>query len=151
MKAKEICYRGGIAIFPLPEDWVEEYEPSGGATFYDDVPNSGTLRLNILEFEHSDGASPFPDFEPFRDGLQLRTSKEQFVEDGHHCILLSWQIGFVVGESHFRIANFTYTIEADQFRGKQAQYEIGVVKTVLRMAEFGRELGIIGEFNQESP
>ena len=151
IKAKEIYYRGGIAIFPLPKDWIEAYEPSGGGTFYNDVPNSGTLRLNVLGFENPDGVTIPPNFEPFRDGLYLRTSKERFVEDGDDCILLSWQIGFPVGEFHFRIANFTYTIEAAMFRGEQAQYEISVVKTVLKMAEFGRELGLSGDFNHDSP
>ena len=92
-----------------------------------------------------------PDFEPFRDGLHLRTSKERFVEDGDECILLSWQIGIPVGEFYFRIANFTYTIEADRFRGKQAQYEIGIVKMVLKTAEFGRELGETGDYPPNLP
>ena len=127
------------------------YELSGGGTFYDDVPNSGTLRLNVLGFEYLDGVTIPPDFEPFRDGLHLRTSKERFVEDGDECILLSWQIGFPVGEFNFRIANFTYTIEADRFRGTQAQYEIGVVKMILKMAEFGRELGETGDYPPSSP
>ena len=151
IKAKEICYRGGIAIFPLPENWVEEYDPSGGGSFYDDAPNSGTLRLNILDFEHPDGVTIPSDFEPFRDGLHLRTSKEQFTEDGDDCILLSWQIGFPVGDSNFRIANFTYTVEANQFRSEQAQYDISVVKMILKMAKFGRELGVTGDFNPDSP
>ena len=145
IKAKEINYRGGIAIFPLPEDWFEEYESSGGGTFYDTVPNSGTLRLNVLDFDHPNGVTIPPDFEPFRDGLHIRTAKEQFTEDGISCILLSWQIGYPVGGFHFRIANFTYSIEADQFRGDQAQYEISVVKMILKMAEFGRELGVSGD------
>ena len=100
--------------------------------------------MNVLGFEHPDGVTIPPDFELFRDGLHLRTSKERFVEDGDDCILLSWQIGFPVGESYFRIANFTYTIEADQFRSEQAQYEISVVKTILKMAKFGRERGLSG-------
>ena len=49
------------------------------------------------------------------------------------------------------IANFSYTIEADRFRGEQAQYEIGVVKMILKMAEFGRELGEAGDSPPNSP
>ena len=47
-RLKNICYRGGIACFEIPASWKEEYEPSGGATFYEDLPDSGTLRLNAL-------------------------------------------------------------------------------------------------------
>ena len=109
------------------------------------------MRLNVLGFEYPDGVTVPSDFEPFRDGLHLRTSKKRFVEDGDECILLSWQIGFPVGEFSFRIANFSYTIEADRFRGEQAQYEIGVVKMILKMAEFGRELGEAGDSPPNSP
>ena len=65
--------------------------------------------------------------------------------------MLSWQIGFPVGDSNFRIANFTYTVEANQFRSEQAQYDISVVKMILKMAKFGRELGVTGDFNPDSP
>ncbi|MEM7477791.1 MAG: hypothetical protein AAF483_22620 [Planctomycetota bacterium] len=107
--------------------------------------------MNALGFEHPDGVTIPPDFQPFRDGLHLRTSKEHFVEDGNDCILLSWQIGYPVGKSHFRIANFTYTMEDDRFNGEQAQFEINVIKTVLKKAEFGRGPGVSGDFNLESP
>ena len=49
-KRKTISYRGGIARFNIPASWTEEYEPTGGATFYEDEPDSGTLRLNVLNF-----------------------------------------------------------------------------------------------------
>lgn len=145
INAKEICYRGGIVIFPLPENWIEEYEPSGGGTFFEDAPQSGTLRLNVLDFDFdANSETRFDSYQPFRDGLHIKTAKEQFVEDDDECILLSWQIGYDVGGNRFRIANFTYTIEAAKFRGEQALYELSVIKMILKMAEFGRELGETG-------
>ena len=42
---KTIIYRGGIARFRVPHSWVEEYEPEGGGTFYEDGPDTGTLRM----------------------------------------------------------------------------------------------------------
>lgn len=145
IKVREIFYRGGIAIFPLPDNWIEEYEPSGGGTFYEDAAHGGTLRLNVLGFDfNTNSATRFGEYQPFRDGLHIKTTKEQFVEDDDECILLSWQIGYDVGDNHFRIANFTYTIEAMAFRGEQAQYELSVIEMILKMAEFGRELGEAG-------
>jgi hypothetical protein len=44
---KRIAYRGGIVSFVIPDVWLEEYEGEGGATFYEDKPGSGTLRLNV--------------------------------------------------------------------------------------------------------
>lgn len=45
---KEIVYRGGIVVFSIPSNWKEEYEPNGGATFYQEGFKTGTLRLSIL-------------------------------------------------------------------------------------------------------
>src|SRR5438552_168389 len=45
---KTISYRGGIVTFRIPSHWREEYEPNGGGTFYDDNPDSATLRLNVI-------------------------------------------------------------------------------------------------------
>jgi hypothetical protein len=47
---KPITYRGGIVRFEIPSDWIEEFETSGGGTFYENRPDSGTLRLNVLSF-----------------------------------------------------------------------------------------------------
>lgn len=51
---KHIKYRGGIAEFQIPSHWREEYEPGGGGTFYEDSPDSGTLRLNVLSLSSKD-------------------------------------------------------------------------------------------------
>jgi hypothetical protein len=48
---KTVEYRGGVISFRIPNNWIEEYETDGGGTFYEDVEDSGTLRLNILTFE----------------------------------------------------------------------------------------------------
>jgi hypothetical protein len=32
---KTVKYRGGIAEFVIPIQWQEEYDPRGGATFYE--------------------------------------------------------------------------------------------------------------------
>ncbi|HSI65722.1 MAG TPA: hypothetical protein VLE43_21530, partial [Candidatus Saccharimonadia bacterium] len=50
-ETKTVTYRGGVVVFDLPARWVEEYEPSGGGTFYEDTPQSGTLRLSVLGFQ----------------------------------------------------------------------------------------------------
>jgi hypothetical protein len=47
---KHVEYRGGLVRFELPRHWVEEYEPNGGGTFYDEAVDAVTLRLNVLSF-----------------------------------------------------------------------------------------------------
>lgn len=45
---KLIEYRGGVVNFRIPSHWREEYSDYDGGQFYDDRPNSGTLRLTII-------------------------------------------------------------------------------------------------------
>jgi hypothetical protein len=48
---EKIVYRGGIAHFHVPTSWVEEYEPAGGGTFYENKPGTGTLRVNVMDLK----------------------------------------------------------------------------------------------------
>jgi hypothetical protein len=50
-RMKRLEYRGGLVRFELPSHWVEEYEPEGGGTFYDNTIEAVTLRLNVLSFQ----------------------------------------------------------------------------------------------------
>lgn len=148
---KEINYRGGIARFNIPVDWKEEYEPSGGGTFYKDGADTGTLRLNVLDFAKTDNTqhTPFESmgFEPFRDGLYIKTDKKRFTEDGVNCILLNWQVAYEVENDHYRIASFNHTIVENQFPSEQTKEELNIIGSILRDAEFGRRLGIAGDYH----
>jgi hypothetical protein len=64
---KLITYRGGIAIFEVPNSWVEEYESKGGGTFYEPRDDSGTLRLNVLGFESENEPAPQMALSALRD------------------------------------------------------------------------------------
>lgn len=48
---KTINYRDGFVRFDIPDHWVEEYEASGGGTFYELGGDTGTLRLSVLSFK----------------------------------------------------------------------------------------------------
>ncbi|MBK1884857.1 hypothetical protein JIN85_20775 [Luteolibacter pohnpeiensis] len=148
---KGINYRGGIVKLSIPEDWKEEYEPSGGATFYEDREDSGTLRLNVLTFEKNEGKEPFTDgkFEPFRDDLYLKSEFKRFEEDGTNCILLNWQVGYETEGNEYRIASFCHTVLEDQFRAESTKEEIKIIKWILQNAEFGKSKASIGDYEHE--
>jgi hypothetical protein len=55
MQMKRIEYRGGIASFELPSHWREEHAVEGGATFYDERPDSGTLGTEKVSGTFFDG------------------------------------------------------------------------------------------------
>lgn len=138
----------GIARFSIPVDWKEEYESSGGATFYEDVPNSGTLRLNVLGFRRNSDVGSFESlgFKPFRDELYLKSESKNFTEEGVDCVLLNWSVGYDTEGDTYRIASFNHTIEAVHFRSEQTKREIKLIKWILKTAEFGRALGEAGDF-----
>ena len=148
---KDINYRGGIVKFSIPADWKEEYEPSGGATFYEDRDESGTLRLNVLTFEKKEGKEPFINsgFEHFRNDLYLKSESKRFEEDGTNCILLNWQVGYETDGNEYRIASFSHTVLEDQFRAESTKEEIKIIKWALQNAEFGRAKGSIGDYDHE--
>ncbi|NUY79653.1 hypothetical protein HUK80_02000 [Flavobacterium sp. MAH-1] len=53
---KKILYRGGLLQFKIPENDVEEYDEIEGATFYEDGPYTGTVRLNVITLEKPGGS-----------------------------------------------------------------------------------------------
>ena len=91
-RLKTICYRGGIARFDIPASWKEEDEPSGHASFYEDRPDSGTLRFHVLDFSANSKATGDPmvesliaksEYKMLRHGLAIKqyvTSAEEDTE-----------------------------------------------------------------------
>ncbi|NWK57737.1 hypothetical protein HW115_19115 [Verrucomicrobiaceae bacterium N1E253] len=145
---KDILYRGGLVTFRIPLDWEEEYDPSGGGTFYKDVLGSGTLRLNVLSFRRGPNSDnkPFDDFEPYHDGLYIKTESKGVVERGVSCILFSWQIAYRVEGGAYRMAIFTYSIESERLGGDDAQAELGMINELIEGAQFSRAIGAGGDY-----
>jgi hypothetical protein len=53
------------------EEEVEEYEPQGGGTFYAAGDDTGTLRINVMDFERpADGVAPGQSAYDFLAGMQ---------------------------------------------------------------------------------
>jgi hypothetical protein len=146
--SKRITYRGGIVIFDIPAAWVEEYEPDGGGTFYEDRPDSGTLRLSVLSFDSTD--TPASEMartalkgeqELRTDGLpmqyQISTTKEAEEELELH----SWRIAVPVEPRSVRIAIFTYTILTGQLGQARIANEFRAVLAAVRGATFSKAQG----------
>lgn len=153
-RLKNICYRGGIARFDIPASWKEEYEPSGGATFYEDHPGSGTLRVNVLGF--SSNAEETCEqmvasliakngYRMLRDGLAIKQHVETAEEDSETLHIHYWQVVIPVQGSHARLAIFSYTILASQANDEKVRQEIELLGRSIRNGEFSREQGVSGD------
>jgi hypothetical protein len=105
---KTITYRGGIAEFSIPSHWREEYEPAGGATFYEDSADSGTLRLSVLSFESASTPAEQMAATAFRDGqvtstdgaLPLRRRESSVEENGETLHIVTWDVPFRFRRDH---------------------------------------------------
>jgi hypothetical protein len=132
---KQIIYRGGLVKFRLPNSWIEEYEADGGGTFYEDKPNSGTLRLNVLSFKATDEKTSEIVSEAIAEQFQhsrhgqvdilpngnvLQKYTETAVEDGEELLIYYWKLGSPIPPQTIRIALFSYTILSNQAEDAKA-------------------------------
>jgi hypothetical protein len=150
---KTISYRGGIVRFSLPSHWREEYEPDGGGTFYEDKPDSGTLRLNVISAESKSGESSEQAIERtflnescevLPSGLRMRHRIVPAEERGTSLRLHRWEIAVPVPPTRLRIVCFTHTILARQESDPATIAELALVEQAIRSAEFSREPGVSG-------
>lgn len=151
---KTIRYRGGIANFEIPASWLEEFEPSGGGTFYEDRTDSGTLRLNVLSFtsngkesgeEMVAGMISRSGYAEMHDGLAIMQEVESTDYDGEALCIHYWRIAIPVEDCSARLAIFSYTILASQADDLAMQQEIELLDRCIRHATFSRVAGVSGD------
>jgi hypothetical protein len=155
--SKRVAYRGGIASFDLPASWVEEYEAAGGGTFYEDRPDSGTLRLNVLGFDSE--STPAQEMavsalkgavERSAEGFPLHYEIRSAEEAGEQLEIHRWQVAIPVLPHTMRLAVFSYTILAGQQRDPRIAEELRVVDTAVRNASFSTQRGVSGNYDHSA-
>jgi hypothetical protein len=159
---KTIKYRGGIARFQIPESWVEEYEPKGGGTFYEPGDDTGTLRINVLDFEWeakdaNSNCSAFEilaltrniaEIEPLPNSTAVARYVNQEDEDNVPLRIYNWQICLCVTPAHYRIVVFTYTIVDGQERDLKMQEELQLLDRLIVGGEYPAVEGVSGDYIQ---
>ncbi|WP_214470394.1 hypothetical protein [Mesorhizobium sp. dw_380] len=119
MKTKKIEYRGGLITFEIPYVWIEEYEAEDGGMFYEDGPDTGTLRLNVTTFRAgpnqllTDAGSlltsiNLTNIEKLSNGNAISIGVSNFEEEGTSLAMRSWRLCQVIGPDFGRVAIFTY-------------------------------------------
>lgn len=152
---KTISYRGGIVRFRIPKTWAEEYEEKGGGMFYEDKPDSSTLRLNVLTYRHS---TPVDD-QVAIEMLRARTKEEEQIvrhadgrssishwifgqENDEQLAIRYWYVANLVPPHHVRIAIFSYAILESQTTDGLFVEEAKMIDQEIRTCRFAKELGI---------
>lgn len=153
---KEVNYRQGLIAFAIPFAWREEYEPSGGGTFYLDEPDSGTLRLNVLTFRKSHSAALLSSTEvlsgmrtehgaavrELANGNAIREYVVRTEEEGEAITLFWWELANVVPPDHVRIATFSYTVLSSQEGSASLAKELELLRSSIEKARFAKDLGL---------
>lgn len=140
---KTVSYGEGVVTFDLPSDWCEDVDPLGSARYYADGEDTGTMRLNILPFDHPQTLTlETAAREVFRDqscewlanGLPLRHTLATVDEHGESLHLHRWDILVPVTENQWRLVCFGYTTLASRAETADAQEELRIVETAVRHA-----------------
>jgi hypothetical protein len=152
---KTVRYRGGVVSFRIPADWEEEYEEEGGGTFYEDEPDSGTLRLNVLTMQSpdpvdADTAASLVELrveetsgkaERLPNGnAVLRYQQRTEDEDGPVAVWF-WEVAAAVPTDHARYAVFSYTVPAYRAEEAEVAAQVAMLDRELSRCTFAAEVG----------
>lgn len=148
-KTKTIKYRGGIVNFDIPSDWVEEYEQDGGGTFYEDIPTSGTFRINVLTMKSptpvkktevskvlSSIGSNNSEIISLPNGNAYKFYLERSVDAEEKITIYYWILAQIIEPEHARIANFSYTILSNQEESSTIKNELQFLTDQIENAVF---------------
>ena len=151
INTKRIEYRGGIITFEVPKNWQEEYNEEGGAAFYEDVENSGTLFLNLITVESPNPVSKKSTIEllkPISKNEEVKVLANQNVikhfnyrseENGINLIIFWWSLAQIIEPNKGRIANFSYVIPASIQNEKTVVKQVEFLNRKIEAAIFSEE------------
>jgi hypothetical protein len=151
MTLKPVVYRGGIVSFGIPLAWREEFASDGGGMFYEDKPDSGTLRLNVLSFEKKE---PMPleaatkeifggGYEILPAGFPIRRYVKKEEERATPLHLHRWEVLVPVLPNRWRLVCFTHTILAAHEESSGSINELQLVDAIVRQANYSTEPGAL--------
>lgn len=131
-----------------------EHEEGGGGVYWNPDVDAGTLRLDLITFKRSGSIPKQSAVELLQslsgDGIvselshgnAVRVSTSSAEEDGSTIKQYYWELVNFVGQNHFRLAVFSYTILASQENDPVVVAELKILNESLRVAEFSSELGV---------
>jgi hypothetical protein len=146
---KDVVLADGQLRFRAPADWLEAQEPDGGAAFYDEKQDQGTLRVKLMTFTTGDdlrghsaleelrGIESEPDqtLEGLPNGNALRFHQESAEGGGERTSFHVWLLASIDPPHRMRLAVFSFTARAPVGSAVMA-----VLNAEIRRATFGHQL-----------
>ena len=153
----EIAIDDGRLTFSLPSSWLVQAEDDGAFLFYEDLPESGTLRLNLIEQQTADGQlansraiadllQGLPDTEGaeveiLSGGRVLLTHRQTAEEQGTPLVVQFWLLATSVGPSDVKVAAFSFALDADKLNAEANQSALALLDEQIRLAQFHEIVG----------
>jgi hypothetical protein len=152
---KTIEYCGGVVAFRIPSDWKEEYEDKGGGTFFEDAPDSGTLRLSVLTFRAPPGKLAACGYDqlvrdPAEDDVSiaklssgdgLKQYCKQTQDGGESLDVHYWEVAHCAPPEKHYLAVFSYTILTTRRDNQKFRQEIQMITDEVKQIRFHPDLG----------
>ena len=149
MNLKDVVLADGQLRFRAPADWVQTQEPDGGAAFYDEKQDEGTLRVKLMTFTTGDDlsghsaleelrgieAEPDQTLEGLPNGNALRFHRESADGSGERTSFLVWLLASIDPPHRMRLAVFSFTS-----RSPGAGALVSTLTEEIRRATFGHQL-----------
>ena len=153
---KEILYLGGLVTFSVPNHWIEKYESDGGGMFYEDAPDTGPLRLNVIAAKSPAPLSLDSAFKQviaikgvkagsaqrLKNGNAIATSIQHSSEQGHAITIYWWCVTNPIWPTHLRFANFSFTVLTRQENSERTKREVQRLTDSIKNAKFLPTLGL---------
>jgi hypothetical protein len=151
---KEINFKGVIK-FKIPSNWEEVYADNGKGIFYEDAPDAGTLRLDVITAEAPPDAkgnllvlalSSLPgvdqeDIEILDNGNALLHVVDRSDERGTKFTLHWWHLANYVTPNYVRIASYSYAILTSKENSRKTKEALELLERQIKNAVFNPELG----------
>ena len=152
---KEINFNGGEIKFKIPSSWKEAYGKNGEGAFYEDAPDTGTLRVSVLTAEAPPGAkgnvlvlalSSVPGMDKknikmLSNGNALANAPQSTEEEGgKKYTLYWWYLANHAPPDYVRIAIFSYAILTSKENDKKTKEEIELLERQIKNAVFRPKL-----------
>lgn len=150
LKNKKLVTYRGILSFEIPRDWIEEYDDNDGGTFYEDSPNSGTLRLKLISIKIPESSKTVNTVDILNDLTLNKGSKtillpnnnaykmiyEEATDNGLDITIYCWSLVQSIQFNKTRLANFSYTVLSEELDSECARQEIDFITHQVENAIF---------------
>jgi hypothetical protein len=160
MEMKTIVYRGGVLKFRIPASWQEEYSDMDGGMFYEDGPDTGTLRVKVITIEAPAEVDTISLNKVLEALLQQRKGsvydvrhigqnavmryQEPSVENGTRITIFYWVFVNPILPRNARVVTFSHTVLGPQAKTPEVLRELEMLDNEIIRTEFALQLGVVG-------